>query len=68
MKDTIGLLLVILLLTCPLFALIHKQEQRIDSLERSMQIMADMQGEQTQWISDIHELAADNAIRIRGEE
>jgi len=63
-KETIGLLIVILLLTGALFALTQNQQKQIDSLTRTIEIMADVQSNTTQWLSDVHELAADNALRI----
>jgi hypothetical protein len=63
-KETIGLLIVILLLTGALFALIQKQDEQIQSIHRTLEIMAEMQSNTTEWLSDVHELAADNALRI----
>jgi cell division protein FtsX len=67
-KETIGLLIVILLLTGSLFAITQNQQKQIDSLTRTIEIMADMQSNTTQWLSDVHELAADNALRIARQE
>jgi hypothetical protein len=63
-KETIGLLIVILLLTGALFALIQKQDEQIQGIHRTIEIMADMQSNTTEWLSDVHELAADSALRI----
>ena len=63
-KDVIGLLIVILLLTGSLFAITQNQQEQIDSLTRTVEMMADMQDSTTQWLSEVHELTADNALRI----
>ena len=63
-KEVIGLLIVIILLTGALFALIQKQEERIDSLERSVVMLRDMQKLTGEWLSDVHELTVDNTLRI----
>ena len=63
-KEVIGLLIVILLLTGSLFVLIQQQGEQIDSLNLTIEIMADMQDNTTQWLSEVHELTADNTLRI----
>ena len=63
-KEIIGLLIVILLLTGSLYAITQNQQQQIDSLTRTVEMMADMQDNTTQWLSEVHELTADNTLRI----